>query len=75
MEDRTTPQVAISQLAHAVRAALAVAVLAGSGSAFAQSAPETQQSTTSLDTVSVLGSRNQPRSEAESSVPIDIIGV
>lgn len=75
MEDRRNPQVAISQLTHAVRTALAVAVLAGTGSAFAQSAPVTQQSTTSLDTVSVLGSRNQPRSEAESSVPIDIVGV
>ncbi|MCR6628434.1 MAG: TonB-dependent receptor [Pseudoxanthomonas sp.] len=56
------------------------ATLAGSGTAIAQTAepaaPATTQSTedaTTLDTVSVLGSRGQPRTVSSSAVPIDII--
>ncbi len=37
------------------------------------SAPE-DQATTTLETVSVLGSRTKPRTEASSAVPIDILG-
>ncbi|WP_235577942.1 TonB-dependent receptor [Pseudoxanthomonas sp. Root630] len=62
--------------------ALAAATLMGSSTAAAQStgtppeptpAPATTEATT-LDTVSVLGSRGQPRTVSSSAVPIDIIG-
>ncbi|WP_244244056.1 TonB-dependent receptor plug domain-containing protein [Marilutibacter alkalisoli] len=57
-------------LASGVKAALVATLLATGGVAAAQTAEE--QATT-LDTVSVLGTRSQPRSEAYSAVPIDII--
>ena len=67
-----------AKLASAVSWTLAVA-LANSGIARAadeEAAPQTSGSTgspTTLETVSVLGSRGQPRSVASSAVPIDII--
>ncbi len=67
-----------AKLASAVGWTLAVA-LANSGIARAadqEAAPQTSGSTgspTTLETVSVLGSRGQPRSVASSAVPIDII--
>ncbi|KRA52212.1 TonB-dependent receptor [Pseudoxanthomonas sp. Root65] len=74
-------RVSRTPLASAVRAALVVAALAGSSTALAQTAepaaaptpPPADQATT-LDTVSVLGSRGQPRTVSSSAVPIDIIG-
>ncbi|HEY0332557.1 MAG TPA: TonB-dependent receptor [Stenotrophomonas sp.] len=64
-------------MASAVTWALA-AVLAGGQSHAAYAAepeapPAGSTSPTTLDTVSVLGSRSQPRSVASSAVPIDII--
>lgn len=65
----------VSLLAHAVRWSL----LGGSGllcclPAVAQElAAEAAPSTTTLDTVSVLGSRTKPRTVAASAVPIDIV--
>jgi len=66
------------QLALAVKWALAAAVLTTSGAVVAQTAePQGAQTgtegATTLDTVSVLGSRSQPRSVSSSAVPIDII--
>jgi len=74
-------RVSRTPLASAVRAALVVAALAGSSTALAQTTepaaaptpPPADQATT-LDTVSVLGSRGQPRTVSSSAVPIDIIG-
>jgi len=67
-------------LASAVKWALA-ATLFGAGTAAAQTTqtpppptPTTTEEATTLDTVSVLGSRGQPRSVSSSAVPIDIIG-
>lgn len=82
MGKREQPYARVSRtpLASAVRWALIAASLAGSGTAIAQTAepaaPATTQSTedaTTLDTVSVLGSRGQPRTVSSSAVPIDII--
>ncbi len=82
MGKREQPYARVSRtpLASAVRWALIAATLAGSGTAIAQTAepaaPATTQSTedaTTLDTVSVLGSRGQPRTVSSSAVPIDII--
>lgn len=60
-----------------VRLALATTMLSVAGIANAQAqAPEPQDEakrTTTLGTVSVLGSRTSPRSETTSAVPIDII--
>ena len=42
--------------------------------AAAPAAQATGEKTTTLETVSVLGSRTKPRTAAESSVPIDILG-
>ncbi|WP_454832639.1 TonB-dependent receptor plug domain-containing protein [Pseudoxanthomonas wuyuanensis] len=58
--------------------ALAAAVLSASGAALAQtaepaSAPAATDEPATLDTVSVLGSRSQPRTVSSSAVPIDII--
>ncbi|WP_345779758.1 TonB-dependent receptor plug domain-containing protein [Pseudoxanthomonas mexicana] len=57
------------------------AMLFGSGTAAAQTTetpppptPTATEEATTLDTVSVLGSRGQPRSVSSSAVPIDIIG-
>ncbi len=74
-------------LATGVRLALAAAVLSTSGLAAAQDTPAPDQApaaqatpqagdddATTLGTVSVLGSRTKPRTEASSSVPIDILG-
>ena len=72
--------IARHRLTLAVAATLAASSVAST--AFAQSAPEdtvAPQSTTSdeevtaLGTVSVLGSRTKPRTEASSAVPIDIL--
>src|SRR5690606_41906746 len=72
-------------LVTAVRSGIAMAVLAGSPGALAQEAPPpvpdagqavalaAQEGATTLDTVSVLGSRSQPRSVSSSAVPIDIL--
>ncbi|QCO67568.2 TonB-dependent receptor [Luteimonas yindakuii] len=64
-------------LSVGVRLALAAAMLSAAGIASAQSqtrAPQPEeQRTTTLGTVSVLGSRTSPRSETTSAVPIDII--
>jgi Outer membrane receptor proteins, mostly Fe transport len=72
-------------LVTAVRSGIAMAVLAGSPAALAQEAPPpvpdagqavalaAQEGATTLDTVSVLGSRSQPRSVSSSAVPIDIL--
>ena len=84
MGKREQPYARVSRtpLASAVRAALVAAALVGSATAGAQTAdapPEPAPATTSgeattLDTVSVLGSRGQPRTVSSSAVPIDIIG-
>lgn len=66
-----------SVLATAVRSALVFAALAAGGAAYAQTPPppdDTGSEATTLDTVSVLGSRNKPRTVSSSAVPIDIIG-
>ena len=82
MGKREQPYARVSRtpLASAVRWALIAATLVGSSTAVAQTAepaaPATTQSTedaTTLDTVSVLGSRGQPRTVSSSAVPIDII--
>ncbi len=65
---------AISPLASAVKAALAAALLVTSSVAVAQdSSPPGTPETSTLDTVSVLGSRTKPRTVSSSAVPIDII--
>nr|WP_298132082.1 TonB-dependent receptor [uncultured Pseudoxanthomonas sp.] len=84
MGKREQPYARVSRtpLASAVRAALVAAALVGSATAGAQTAdapPEpapaaTSGEATTLDTVSVLGSRGQPRTVSSSAVPIDIIG-
>jgi iron complex outermembrane receptor protein len=79
--ERPYARVSKTPLASAVRWALVAATLVGSTSAVAQTAepaaaPATTQSSeeaTTLDTVSVLGSRGQPRTVSSSAVPIDII--
>lgn len=71
-----------SSMAVAIRRALwsgAVVALAGTASVQAQEAAAPQaaaleEQATTLDTVSVLGSRSKPRSEASSAAPIDILG-
>jgi len=71
-----------SSMAVAIRRALwtgAVVALAGTASVHAQGAPAAQAVTpedqaTTLGTVSVLGTRSKPRSEANSAAPIDILG-
>lgn len=62
---------AISPLATAVHVALVFALLASAAPAMAQD-PE-QPAASTLDTVSVLGSRTKPRTVSSSAVPIDII--
>ncbi|MDQ3228734.1 MAG: TonB-dependent receptor [Pseudomonadota bacterium] len=76
-----------SALAAGVRLALMAAALSASGLAVAQNpqTPPPPQTTPAsdpaatdeparLETVSVLGSRTQPRTESSSAVPIDILG-
>lgn len=81
---RNNQNIATSPLTHSVRMALAVAALTSAGSAWSQEAAQQQpapaqtaqsssESATTLDVVSVLGSRTQPRSVSSSAVPIDII--
>ncbi|WP_282294906.1 TonB-dependent receptor [Stenotrophomonas sp. PS02289] len=53
--------------------ALATALLAASPGAAAQDSSTEGSSATTLDTVSVLGSRTKPRTVSSSAVPIDII--
>ena len=53
--------------------ALATALLAASPGAAAQDSSTQGSSATTLDTVSVLGSRTKPRTVSSSAVPIDII--
>ncbi|MBA3929653.1 MAG: TonB-dependent receptor, partial [Xanthomonas sp.] len=83
MGKREQPYARVSRtpLASAVRWALVAATVVGSGNTVAQTAepaatpaatPAAEEATT-LDTVSVLGSRSQPRSVSTSAVPIDII--
>jgi iron complex outermembrane receptor protein len=65
---------AFSPLASAVKVALATALLVTSSVAVAQdSSPPGSSETSTLDTVSVLGSRTKPRTVSSSAVPIDII--
>lgn len=65
---------AISSLASAVHVALAATLLATSSVALAQdSTPPAAPEASTLDTVSVLGSRTKPRTVSSSAVPIDII--
>lgn len=66
---------AFSPLASAVKAALAAALLVSSVPAGAQDSSSSTGSTeaSTLDTVSVLGSRTKPRTVSSSAVPIDII--
>ncbi|GAB3379870.1 TonB-dependent receptor plug domain-containing protein [Lysobacter fragariae] len=70
---------------HRNRLALAVIATLAAGTAvpaFAQESPQpapepqaaAQKGPTTLETVSVLGSRTKPRTEATSAVPIDILG-
>jgi iron complex outermembrane recepter protein len=77
-------------LAMSVRFALVAALVSTSPLALAQEGPPPEQQdqaptaqatpqasdddATTLETVSVLGSRTKPRTEASSSVPIDILG-
>lgn len=67
-------------IAIAIRRALwsgAVLALAGAANVQAQEAPQpaaVDGQAKTLDTVSVLGSRTKPRTEASSAVPIDILG-
>ncbi len=69
-----------SCIAIAIRRALwssAVLALAGAANVQAQQAPQSAAvdgQAKTLDTVSVLGSRTKPRTEASSAVPIDILG-
>lgn len=63
-------------LALGIRLALATTVLSVAGVAGAQETPAPQtgeEGATTLETVSVLGSRTKPRTEATSAVPIDIL--
>lgn len=70
-------------LSAGIRLALATTMLSVAGIASAQEQPQPppepqqtqaeEEQTTTLGTVSVLGSRTKPRSEASSAVPIDII--
>ena len=63
-------------LALGIRLALATTVLSVAGVAGAQETPAPQtgeEGATTLETVSVLGSRTKPRTEASSAVPIDIL--
>jgi iron complex outermembrane receptor protein len=67
-------------MAIAIRRALwggAVFALAGAASVQAQETPAapaaSQEEATTLETVSVLGSRTKPRTESSSAVPIDIL--
>ncbi|NYZ63265.1 TonB-dependent receptor plug domain-containing protein [Luteimonas deserti] len=75
MEDRNL-QFAPTRLARAISFSLALATAGMAIPASAQTpAPSPpQQEATSLDTVSVLGTRSQPRSAASSAAPIDILG-
>ena len=62
-------------LSGAVRLALAMAALSATGVAAAQQAPApADEETPTLETVSVLGTRSKPRTEASSAAPIDILG-
>jgi iron complex outermembrane recepter protein len=70
---------AAGRLAAGVRMALAAIAMSASGAVVAQQAqaqeqpPADTEEATTLETVSVLGSRTKPRSEASSAVPIDIL--
>ncbi len=71
--DRQHRGIATARLTMAVRTALATALIATSGTAFAQQPAPPSEEAATLDTVSVLGTRSQPRSVSSSAVPIDII--
>lgn len=76
--EKKSARVSKTRLASAVTWALTLAVLSAGNTALAQTAaPATPPATTddpaTLETVSVLGSRTQPRSVSSSAVPIDII--
>ena len=74
---RTSPRSACSTRRTPLSKAIGVAVFATAcatvAPAFAQQTGSSEPPAT-LDTVSVLGTRSQPRSVASSAVPIDIIG-
>lgn len=77
MRTKRTAPVARNAMALAIqRGLLGVGLLALAGAATAQSAPaqaEDAKTLESVEVVSTLGSRGQPRSESSSAVPIDII--
>lgn len=63
-------------LSAGVRLALIASALCAAGAAGAQTpspTPQPQREATQLETVSVLGSRTNPRTEVTSAVPIDIL--
>ncbi|MGJ4801907.1 TonB-dependent receptor plug domain-containing protein [Luteimonas sp. SDU82] len=71
-------RLAPNSLSAGVALALVTPLFSAAGTATAQTQSQTQtppaaQAATTLDTVSVLGSRTNPRSETSSAVPIDII--
>jgi iron complex outermembrane receptor protein len=77
MKTNPQPRLVRHSLATGVRLALVTTVLSVAGVAGVQAqeaSPQDEGQATTLDTVSVLGSRTKPRSEATSAVPIDIIG-
>ncbi len=79
IESNAQHRLARHALSAGVKLALISTMLSVAGVASAQSQESTEQTqaeeaqATTLDTVSVLGSRTKPRSEATSAVPIDIL--
>ena len=79
MDCKTGKQHRLTQhsLFAGIRLALATTLMSAAGLAAAQTQtqvpPAEEPRATTLDTVSVLGSRTKPRSEASSAVPIDIL--
>jgi len=66
---------ALSPLARGVKLALGgITALALSGAAIAQDTPKGDDEATTLEAISVLGTRSAARSATDSAVPIDIIG-
>lgn len=71
---RSNRKFAVSPLAAGVKWALSgVTILAMSAAAFAQTPAPADEEATTLETVSVLGTRSKPRTATDSAVPIDII--
>ncbi len=63
----------INSMAFGVRLALASMAVFGWGGAVGAQEPASEEEATTLESVSVLGSRSGARTETESAVPIDII--